>query len=355
MAITSTSQRTAAFPTGTTIATGAKIADIKLSKVIWVEAGIESFFEANGFIGKEGSDNAIIWKKTELEKGGGETVRIFMNNRLTGSGVTTETVLVGNEEQLKYSYFELTLGILRHAVALGGALTEQRSVAAMRVDAKNRLRTWLAEKLDTSLFTALSAGTPTYAVYPGSATSVATLGATDTMDLATIGKARATAKLNRIKGINLMGKMHYVLIMHPEQAYDLQNSTNSALWTTIQQYAQVRGDKNPLFTGALGGYLGVIMYEHESVTQADTGGVGSDLHYSMALLLGSGAGCRAYGGFKDTNKQIRAVEDTFDYGDIWATAIGVIFIDGRSKFSSDDGSTYTDYARVALYTVCTDL
>lgn len=353
--ITSTTQDTAALPTYTTVATGAKLADIKLSKVIWVEHEIESFFSMNGFIGKNQSPNAIVWLQEDLTKGGGETIRFFMNKRLTGDGVTGDSILLGNEEQLNYDYFEVTLDQLRHAVAIGGALAEQRSVASMRVDAKNRLKTWMAEKLDAKIFTALSSGTPTYTVYAGDATSVGTLSSTSTMELGVIGKARSIARLNRIKGIRVMGKMTFVMIMHIEQAYDLQNNTNDSKWQDIQAAANVRGDKNPIFNGALGMYLGVILYEHENVSQADTGGVGGNVHYSMALFLGAGACVRAYGGFKDTNKQVKAVEDAFDYKNVYACALAVIVTEGKTKFSADLGSTYTDWAVIAVYTACTDL
>ena len=88
MAITSTVSPIADLPTYTTVATGAKLADIKLSKVIWVEHQIESFFEMNGFIGKEGDTSKPIWTKTELASAQGETIRIFLNKRITGSGQT---------------------------------------------------------------------------------------------------------------------------------------------------------------------------------------------------------------------------------------------------------------------------
>ena len=355
MPITSTNQETAAMPTYTTVATGTKLADIKLSKVIWVEHEIESFFSSNGFIGKNGSMNSIIWMQEDMTKGGGETMRFFMNKRLTGTGVTGDSILLGNEEQLNYDYFEVTLDQLRHAVAIGGSLAEQRSVANMRVDAKNRLKGWLAEKLDAKLFTALSAGTPTYAVYSGDAGAVSGLSETSTMNLAIIGKARSIMRLNRIKGVNVGGKEHYVMIMHIEQAYDLQNGINDSEWQAIVLAAGVRGDKNPIFTGALGMYLDVILYAHENISQADTGGSGGDVHYSMGLMLGAGAGVRAYGGFKDTNKQVKAVEDKFDYDNVYATALAVIVVEAKSKFTADLGSTYTDYAVCAVYTACTDL
>ncbi len=355
MALTTTTQETAAMPTYTTIATGNKLADIKLSKVIWVEHQKESFFEGHGFIGKEGNMNSIVWLKTELNKGGGETIRIFLNKRLTGSGITADSILLGNEEQLNYDYMEITLDQLRHAVAIGGALAEQRSVASMRIDSKNRLKTWMAEKLDASIFTQLSSGTPTYAVYPGAASSVGTLSSVDLLDLPVIAKARSIMKLARIKGIKIKGQEHYVMLIHPEQAYDLQANVGTDLWQTIQMNAAQRGDSNPLFSGALGAYLGVILFDHENVTQADTGGSGSDLHYSMSLMLGAGACVRAYGGFKDGNKQIKAVEERFDYGNVFATALAVIYKDGKTRFTADGGSTYTDYAVCAVYTVCTDL
>jgi hypothetical protein len=54
-------------------------------------------------------------------------------------------------------------------------------------------------------------------------------------------------------------------------AYDLaQNST----WRNAQQYANIRGEDNPIFSGALGVYDGVIVHEHEGITTADNLGGG---------------------------------------------------------------------------------
>jgi hypothetical protein len=45
-------------------------------------------------------------------------------------------------------------------------------------------------------------------------------------------------------------------------------------FSSIQREAQNRGDSNPLFTGALGIYNGVVIHAHEGVN-FDNGGSGS--------------------------------------------------------------------------------
>ena len=297
-----------------------------LSRLIHVESNLESFFESNGFIGKEKDSTKLIWKKTELDKGRGEDIYLYMRAKLDRTaGIPADGILEGQEAFLDYGYQTLRINQLRNAVALDGAMTEKRTIFDLRMDAKDALKVWLQERSDKDIFDAL-ASSCTRNVYPGAATSTATLSTIDVLDLKTIAKARAIAKKNRVKGIRHKGSEYYVLIMSPDQMYDLQADVANAgfSWEDLHKDANNRGEGNPLFTGALGLYMGVILYMHENIATSTIYGAGGDVPGAQALFLGAGAGLLAYGGYVQTGAPTKAVEKMFDYDNVWATALGVI-------------------------------
>ncbi len=143
-----------------------------------------------------------------------------------------------------------------------------------------------------------------------------------------------------MKPIRVEGKDYYVLLLHPEVAYDLaQNST----WRNAQQYANIRGEDNPIFSGALGVYDGVIVHEHEGITTADNLGAGDAVKAARNLFLGAGAACHA------KVDEMSWVEKTFDYGNKLGIAAGQIYGVGMSTFDSKD------YAVIQYLTARTDL
>ena len=323
--------------TTTQIATGHAGTNKVISRIIWVENGIESFFSNNNFIGKEKDPSRVVWEKMELKKEKGDKITILLRARLTGSGVEADAVLSGNEDELVYYNFSVTLTQYRNAVLLDGALTEQRFIGDLRMDAKEALQQWMDEKQDALIWTA--AGTSLTRVVYASEVATATdeLDATDIMDLKSIIKAKTIARKARLRPLKISGKDHFVLVMHLEQAADLQSSVGEGGWENIQKNADVRGKENSLFTGALGMYMNVILYDHESVPTADNWGAGADVTGATALMFGQGAIARAWGGYRDTSVPVRVVEqDHEDYANLYGTAISMITGVAKAVFNSED-------------------
>ena len=59
------------------------------------------------------------------------------------------------------------------------------------------------------------------------------------------------------------------------------------VWQAAQQNAAIRGSKNPIFTGALGEYDGVVLYEYERIMNTKTGASSANVVHN--LLLGQQA------------------------------------------------------------------
>ena len=112
------------------------------SKQLWKEAEKENFFSK--FTG-EGQDN-IIQVKTELKKEAGDQITIPLVMRLTGDGVTGDSILEGNEEKLQFYDCKVTVDQIRHAVRLEGQMEEQKTALNLRQAAKDGLKLWMIEK-----------------------------------------------------------------------------------------------------------------------------------------------------------------------------------------------------------------
>lgn len=327
----------------TSIGTGHAGTNKIISRAIWKEMGYGSFFAKNGFVGKENDKGKPIWEKKDLIKQKGDQVTFLLRRNLdrTTAHVTADGALVGNETPLSYDDFAVVLDQYRKAVILNSALDEQRFIGDLRVDAKELLRQWADENQDYRIFVELG-NTPSRVIYPG--TIVADTGFTEPLDAAelmtpdVILKAKLRCKLDHVWPLMIQGREHYILVMHPEQAYDLQKAVGDGTWQTIMRDAEKRGKENPLFTGALGVYQGVILYEHENcpILPNALGGTpnqdGAD-----AYIMGMGALVRAWGGYRATNAPVRMVEQDFeDYGDMYAAAVAMIQGLKKAVFNSVD-------------------
>jgi len=299
--------------------------------------------------------NVMIQVKNELNGKPGKDVTVGLITNPSGAGVTSDNTLEGNEEALSTYAQTVTLEQYRHAIRNTGNFDDRKVLYNFRKEALGALKIWLAEKVDGLIFTALGTSpTRTFradaggdAVYDrlNEASTTAQLTASDVISLDDISALKRAAKVPKgademkIRPIRVDGNEHYVLLIHPEQSYDL---FRDSAWQQAQREAQRRGDSNPLFKGALGIWDGVVIHEHENITTSSTYGAGS-VHGAQALFLGAQAGIFAKG-----NEPIW-VEKTFDYGNSLGVAGGQIMGVSKTTFNGED------FACIAYYTACTQL
>jgi N4-gp56 family major capsid protein len=235
----------------------------------------------------------------------------------------------------------------------------------MRKDAKDALAELLSTFIDTNIFSVLTGVMPPFAgsvtpsnyqfpvtapsadrvIYGGSATSEATIAAADTFTADLIGKAKrlATADENTaIRPINVDGRSTYVMVIDPFQARDLRNDPK---WLEAQKHANVRGEKNPIFSGAMGMYDGVVIHEHNRVPRTNTGASGAKVGHG--LFLGAQAVVFAEG------TAPRWVEKKFDYENKWGVATGRMFGLQKAQFKFD-GTNNTDFGVINVMTSSVD-
>lgn len=318
-----------------------------LVKIAWAldtwESGMhKAFFDK--FTGN--SPENIIQIREELSKDDGDTINIPLLMPLTGDGVSGDDFLEGNEEAMIYRDFKVTINQLRHAVRIKGKMEEQRVSLDLRKDAKVALSNWLADKIDKTIFKELSTDpTPDRIVYGGSATSEASIGASDTFSTALIGRAKRIALADEntmVKPIMINGLETYIMVIDQWQARDLKNDET---WIEAQQYANVRGNDNPIFSGALGVYDGVVLHQCNRIIRTNTGSSGTKVGH--ALFLGRQAAVFAVG------NNPTWFEKEFDYGNKIGFEFGRIFGIKKTQFKYD-GVNQTDFGCINVLTASED-
>lgn len=320
--------------------------------------------------------NNVIQIKRDLAKMKGDQQTFGLVTRLTGSGVTGDSELEGQEESMNSFAEVVAIDQIRHAVRLVGQLDNQKVFYDQLDQAKEKLRIWMAEFLEQQAFLKLGGVTNTSLTnvagdvvgtratwsntpdfIPDADTAAGTgnrylnadsdgadsLQASDTMTLDLVTEAATKARLAspRIQPIraNDGGEPFYVMFLHPYQARDIRKSSD---WKTAQQDAQRRGERNPVFRGALGYWSNVLLIEHEMVPWLDVSVAGNSFRGSSsgtdfavdaarALLCGRQAGLIA----EAANPRALVVK-TFDYENKEGAAINYIGGVQKAVFNSKE-------------------
>jgi len=296
------------------------------------------------FTGK--GSKVMIQDKVQLEKQKGDKITFGIRYRLTGSGVKSGQTLEGREEKLSTSDFAVELERYRHAVRDNGDLSRRRPVYSMRTESRDALSDWGSEKIDRLLFGAALTN-PTKVVFPLSRTAITNIVAGDKLTMEMISRLKTGAKTGwarkqvPFRPLKVDGKSYYVLIVSDDVAYDLKRDSE---WTTAQREAQNRGKDNPIFTGALGVWDGVIIHSHDLMQElADVTnfGVGADVPGSTCLFMGAQALVMAWG------ERLNVVDRDFDYGEEMGYAIRMTCKAAKPKFTKA-GESAADYAVAVL-------
>jgi len=343
------------------------------------------YFTQNGLMGE--GDNNIVQTFSDLKKEAGDTITVPLTAKLAGAGVSGDSELEGNEEAISSYYDQIAIDQIRNAVRLTGRLDSQKACYDMFKDAKEKLSIWAQEFLERQIFLKLGGVSVTTltdetgAVYSGRATwsntpdaiPLATeagntgvdytyryvnadaaqgldgIAATDVLTTALISKAKMVAKLASpcVRPLRIKGQDFYVMFIHPKQAWDLKNASSS-VWAQAQREAQVRGENNPIFTGSLGVWDGVILFEHEYVPTLT--GDGASVVFSSGNTTYAPNGVRVYRsllcgrqavGAAFTKDSFEMTEETFDYKNKVGISTGIIGGVQKMMFNSKNYGVVT--------------
>jgi len=328
------------------------------TKKTWYEAKRGAFF-FNKFLGSK--EDSILFMAKDLEKTAGDNIVYDLLVEMEGDGITGDNELEGNEEALSYHQDNIKIDQLRHA-HIFGRMSQQRTVHDLRKDGQWALSRWWSNKFEQLLFDYLCGNTSrtfanntgrafdaNHVIYSGDATAEANISNNDQFTLEDIDYAKelATTTTLPMRPVRIDGDDYFVVVLHPYSVTDLRLSiasggTSGIKWHEIQQYANQRGLKNPIFTGALGVYNKCIIYESHRIYSPLTS-------VRRNLFLGAQAGVFALGNAYDkmgqkkagSNNYVSWVEKNRDYENKRGLAAGCTFGMQKTQFDSEDYGAIT--------------
>ena len=294
------------------------------AKKVWHEGVKDSYFDK--FTAMDGSN--VVHQNKDLTNVKGDSVVFGLMMNLSGNGVEgNRAKLSGAEDSLNIYDFTVQTQLVRNAVSRFEA-DDQKSQYDMLKEIKVVLKQWLSDWLDNKLISKLSYNPSNGEVlYASAAGTQSSITANDKLTTTIISRAKRKAMMHapKVQPIKVDGMDKYIMLVHPWAARDLKDDPK---WLAAQQNANIRGSKNPIFTGALGEYDGVILYEYERV---QTGNVGaSSANVCQNLLLGKQAACFAVA------RPAKHIEQTDDYGNIAGNGIAFYGAVEKTKFNGYD-------------------
>lgn len=313
------------------------------------------------------SSNDLCQILTDTNKGPGDRIRVILRMQLAAAGVQGDSVLEGQEEALTTYTDNLYIDQLRNAVRSEGQMSEQRIPFSVREEARTGLTDWWAGRIDTAFMNQLTGNTAEtdtrytgmqatlapssgYTVIgQGTQTAETSLSAStsDYFNLSMLDRAVNIAKTATpvFRSLKERGDNYYVAFLHPNQVRQLRGQSNATLgaqWADIQRAAIQggQGSENPIWTGALGVYNGVILHESTripAITTAAGAGTGR-----RGVLCGAQAAVFATGQ-KDsaTGQEMSWFEELFDYGNKLGVSAGMIHGLKKTQFNGTDFATIT--------------
>lgn len=350
----------------TSFATGDSLAVKLWSKKMAVEALKQTWVYK--FLGRDA--NSVIQVFDETSKSEGDRIRIPLRRLLVGAGVKGDSTLEGNEERLNYYSDDVFIDQLRHAVREGGKFTRQLVPFDIRENARASLQDWWADRVDTWFFNQLCGNVvqsdvrytgmqsaiqadSAHIVLPGSATTtVGSISSVQVFSLTLIDVCVEKAKTMEvpIRPIMMNGEEKYVMFLHPSQVTDMRTTTATGQWLDITKAALQGGNitKNPIYTGALGEYNGVILHASPRIPLAQTA-ASAIANTRVAAFCGAQAVGMAFG--RGTSpERFDWVEDFFDYDNQFGVAAGSIAGMKKLVFNGSDFATIICPTYAALHT-----
>lgn len=340
----------------TSFATGDALAVKLWSKKVAVEALKQTWVYK--FMGRD--DNSVIQIFDDTTKSPGDRIRVPLRRLLSGNGVKGDNTLEGNEERINYFNDDIFIDQLRHAVREGGRFTRQLVPFDIREHARLSLQDWWSDRIDTWFFNQLCgnalqtdlrftgnqtavAADSDHIVFPAGTSTMGSLSNSATMKftltLLDVAVEKAKTLAVPIRPIMIGGEEKYVAFLHHSQVTDLRTNTSTGQWLDIQKAAMQGGNvsKNPIYTGALGEYNGVVLHASNRLPAAFSGAA-AVTDTRIAAFCGAQAVGMAFGR-ENGPERFQWVEDYFDYENQFGVAAGCIAGMKKLIFNGSDFAT----------------
>lgn len=328
---------------------------------LWDADFFKQYVRANRFKRYMGTDeNSVIQIKEDLTKKAGDGITIPLITKLSGAGVTGNSLLEGNEEALGNYGHKIEVATRRNAVAVTDN-DQQFTSIQLRDAAKPMLKLWAMEKLRTDIITALGSKSGTAYGSASEGTRDAWLvsnsdrvlfgdgtvgGYTDhsadlllvtagmklTKEVVSKAKARAETASPIIRPV-VVGEdsENYIMFVGSGAFRDLKTDLGTSL-----QNAQERGDNNPLWKDGDLMWDGVVIRKIQEIATIGTVGA-SSARLEPYFLCGAQALGVAWAQRTKSTTEVR------DYG--FVKGVGVHEMLGVEKliYNSKDHGVLTGY------------
>jgi N4-gp56 family major capsid protein len=317
-------------------------------------------------------ENSIIQVKTETKKDKGDSVTFSLLARLSGAGYTEGQTAVGNAEAMSLYAQSVLINEIGHVCAPPSpdSIDHQRIPFNLRDEAKGLLGLWFGEKWAKWFFNQVCGYTPetdsknygfnapaaptsTRHVWVDASSADESLNSSDPFVLTVIDKAVEEASIGApmVRPVRISGEDMYAAYLHPYQVTAMRTSTSTGQWLDIQKAAMTGGKvtNNPIFTGALGVYNGVVLRKSQDVTQGVNSSSGAAITtVRRAVLLGAQAAVMGFGTGKSATKY-RWSEELIDHGRKLEVGAWTFAGIKKTKFNSVDFGTVvmSSYAAAA--------
>lgn len=355
------------------------------------------------------SANYPFVRVTDLSKGDGDTLSVDCFNILEGRPVMGDTRLTGKLMGLTSSSMDMIINQIRGGVDSGGRMSQQRTKHNLRTIAKAGLLGWWTRLMDQMKLVHLAGArgsqnnadwvlplasdpefasylvngvkAPTYNrhFYAGDATALSNLDTGDYLKLTDLDRLRTLIDEmdNPLQPVKLDGDFAadedplYILLVSPRVYGNLLRQSGTTAIRTFQSNARERGAKNPLFTGTVGLWNGILVKKtprtiieflsNEVVTVATSADVytettatvanlGANYPVHRCLLLGAQAYAEAFGKDSQSGTHIKWHEEMTDHDNVIENSLRSIMGGAKIRFTSKAGATY-DHGVAVIDTV----
>lgn len=246
----------------------------------------------NKFMNNDEGSIIMTDLRNEAPISDGGTVRVYFRDEISGDGITGNQDFeenIGTQETLfqdaDYSLFGQSLK------SRAKKLESKMATDSFRAKAHKDLPKWLAKRTDkiitsklTAQATSIVACSASNGVHGTNDTSKIELGDVFSTSAITAAKRRAKTGIAEDKSIHPINEPFYVKVENkmgiPEYLefyamiigqYAAEQLKHDALWIEAQKFAAVRSSDNALFTGSLGTYDGVVIFERNNWTATQSG------------------------------------------------------------------------------------
>lgn len=347
---------------------------------------------------KKPADMSPIVYNRDLTKERGDTIRMFLQPKITGNGVSGDGVMYGSEAILDFAYLDVHINQIRHGVKTHGKASDQRGLFNILERARPGLTEWYSHRFEEDIIYALYYGwsqniVGTAATYYGlgknsssvkparywycadSVNNSIAYSGTDATYIGNIETAEGTLTdvasdrfspdilegastlmdVNNFKRMSAGGFSGYLCIIH---GYQLNQLRTNEKWFQANITAGPRDTEgNPVFAGkGNNGYVGmwndVVIFRSnkvhsaaESAANGETlidGAADSDVR--RALFCGAGAICIAEGGEYGTPN---LVYEESDYGNKKGVVLRSMYGMARGDYTLDTNAA-TLYAQSVM-------